>query len=353
MLVPRSVDPTGRLDVTKPMQRFLASVRSGHIIRFGKRARYRVEGTLFLRGRQRITIDGNGATVFATTRGDLNRAQWWIQGGSRIVFRNLVVRGANPNGGTAEGAYVENLESQHGFRFEGVHGAELDHVQVYDVFGDFVYLGRDKRRRLSRDVWIHDSRFSRNGRVGIGLTDARNVIIERNRIEETRRSTIDLEPNGRAWHVSHVFVLNNSIGAGRLLFLASHGGGPVDDIVISGNRLVGHALNIDAIPPEGTRRSNWVVVNNVSDTSAHLRPMRFFGIDGLLVRGNRQIVTGDQPGVVLNGVCGARVSANQFGPANQLESGGVREDTPHCDAPLVVPATPAIPGRRATGRIAA
>src|SRR5438128_9662108 len=89
VLVPRSVDPTGRLDVTKPMQRFLASVRSGHIIRFRKGGRYRVEGTLFLRRRQRMTIDGNGATVFATTRGDLDRAQWWITGGSRIVFRNL------------------------------------------------------------------------------------------------------------------------------------------------------------------------------------------------------------------------------------------------------------------------
>jgi hypothetical protein len=324
------------------MQQFLASVPSGRLIRFGKGARYRVEGTLFLRGRQRITIEGNGATVFATTRGNLDRAQWWIKDGKHIVIRNLLVRGANANAGTGEGAYVAKLESQHGFRFDGVDGAELDHVQVHDVYGDFVYIGRDKNHHPSRNIWIHDSVFSRNGRVGIGLTDARNVIIERNRIDHTRRSTFDFEPNSRAWHVSNVFVLNNTIGEGRLLFVASHGQGPVDDIVISGNRLFGHSLTIDAIPPESTRRSNWVVVDNVSDASVHSRPMRFFGIDGLLVRGNRQVVTGGDPGVVLNGVCGARVSANQLG------SGGVREDTAQCNAELVVPVAPAIPGRRAT-----
>jgi hypothetical protein len=339
--VPGSIDPTGRVDVTKRLQQFLASVRSGRDIRFRKGARYRVEGTLFLRQRQRLTIDGNGSTLFAKTRGAPDRSHWWIKGGSRIVFRDMRIQGANPHAGTAKDAYVRKFETQHGFRFDGVDGAELDRVQVHDVYGDFVYVGRDENRVPSRNIWIHDSVFARNGRQGIAVTDAGNVIIERNRFDHVRRSTIDLEPNGRGWRVLNVFVLNNTVGEGRLLFIASHGQGPVNDVVISGNRLIGHPLTIDVKPPDGARRSNWVVASNLSNTSVHNRPMRFFDIDGLVVRGNRQLVTGGQPGVVLNGVCGAHVSGNQFG------SGGVRRDTEECDAQFEAPAVPALRGRRA------
>ena len=126
-----------------------------------------------------------------------------------------------------------------------------------------------------------------------------------------------------------MFVLNNTVGKGRLLFVASHGQGPVDNVVISGNRLLGHALTIDAMPPGKQRRSNWVVTNNVSNTTVHSRPMRFAGIDGLVVSGNTQRVTGRQPGVVIAGDCGAHVSGNQFG------SGVVQQHGARCAAALV------------------
>ena len=142
-----------------------------------------------------------------------------------------------------------------------------------------------------------------------------------------------------------MFVLNNTVGKGRLLFVASHGQGPVNSVVISGNKLLGHPLTIDVEPPGSQRRSNWVVVNNTSDTSVRSRPMRFFSVDGLIVRGNRQQVTGGDPGVVLDHVCGAQVSGNQFG------SGGVRRTASQCSAPLVVPAVPAIPGRGTPGTV--
>jgi hypothetical protein len=338
--VPPTIDPTGRNDVTKSLQRFLSSVPREREILFRKGARYRVEGTLVLRNRHGMTIDGNGATVFATTRGQKDRAQFWIKGGTNVVFRDLRVRGANPDAGTDEAAYVPKLENQHGFRFESVDGAELDHVQVHDVYGDFVYIGQGEERIPSRNVWVHDSRFARNGRQGIAATSARNVILERNHLSQTRRSTFDFEPDTRHARVSNAFVLNNTVGKGRLLFVASHGQGPVNNVVISGNRLVGHSMTIDSLAPERSpRRSNWIVVDNVSDTPVQQRVMRFFRTDGLEVRGNRQPVARDEPAIVLDSVCGAHISGNQFG------SSRIRQVTPVCDAPLTVPKPLAVPGR--------
>jgi len=339
VVVPRSIDPTGQRDDTKVLQVFLDRVPDDRLIQFRAGGRYRIDGTLFLANRHRLTIDGKNALFFAGTRGGRNRAQWWIRDGSQIVFRNVWVKGANPNGGVSTGAYVRKLETQHGFHFEGVDGAELDHVRVTDVFGDFVYLGRDTHRVPSRNVWIHDSTFLRNGRQGIAVTAATNVIIEHNSFDDTRRSTIDLEPNARSWHVSNVFVLDNTVGKGRLLFVASHGQGPVNNIVISGNRLIGHPLTIDVAAPGKQRRSNWVVTNNVSDTVVRSRPMRFSGIDGLDVSGNVQRVAGRQPGVVIANDCGSKVSSNQFG------SGGVRQQGAPCTAALAVPTEPPLLGR--------
>ena len=215
-------------------------------------------------------------------------------------------------------------------------------MHVTDVYGDFVYIARDKDRVPSQNVWIHDSDFRRNGRQGISVTAATNVIIERNSFLDTRRSTIDLEPNARSWHVSNVFILDNTVGKGRLLFVASHGQGPVDNVVISGNRLVGHALNIDAVPPEGKRRSNWIVTDNVSNTTVHTRPLRFFGIDGLVVSGNTQRVKGEQPGVIATDDCGTHIADNDFGRGDTVRHGEL------CAAPLTVPTPPAILGRTET-----
>ena len=59
---------------------------------------------------------------------------------------------------------------------------------------------------------------------------------------------VAVEPNGPNQIVSNVFILNNTIGAGRLFFIASHGKGPVNNIVVSGNRLHQHVLSIDVVP---------------------------------------------------------------------------------------------------------
>ena len=337
LYVPGWIDYTGTTDVTKALQNFVNQVPNGRLLLFHKNGRYRVEGTIFVTDKT-LTFEGQNATIFATSRGSLERSQWWISGGGGIVFRHLTVRGANPDAGLGDDAYNPKYEKQHGFRIEGVQGIELDHVTVTDVYGDFVYIARDLSWIPSTDVWIHDSTFRRNGRQGISVIAAQNVVIEHNTFSDTRRGTIDLEPNGPNQSDSDIFVLNNSVGSGRLMFVAAHGKGPVDDVVISGNQLHKHTMTIDDLPPKGQRRSNWIVTDNTSDTTAHYRPIRFIDTDGILVTGNTQPVSDEQPGVELTDACGARISANDFG------TGKVRAYGPTCSAPLQVPTEPVIFG---------
>ncbi len=337
--VPETIDATGREDVGPEMAKFFATVPDGTSVVFPAGARYRVEQSLVLGGRRNLTILGNGATVFATTLEPADRSQWVIRGSSRIVFRNLSVVGAHENGGMSESAYVEELETQHGFRLEGANDIELDRVTVTNVFGDFVYVGRNDDRVPSQRVWIHDSTFADNGRQGIAITDAKGVVIERNQIDRTRRSVIDLEPNTSSSSVSGVFVFDNIVGPGRLLFVASHGGGPVSDVVVADNELRGHALTVDVLAPEGQRRANWIVSRNSSDTPLHLRGLRFIGVDGVVVRGNRQEVTGGEPALIFSDTCGAIAEANDFGSGIVEYKGGA------CEAQLRMPVPPRIVGR--------
>ncbi len=335
--VPNSIDYTGTTDVTNALQSFIDQVDNGSDVRFHPNGNYRVEGTLFVTDKT-LTFDGENSTFFATTRGTLERSLWWISGGGGIIFRNLTVRGANPYAGLANNAYNPALAKQHGFRIEGVAGIELSHVTVTDVYGDFVYVAR-YAGIPSTDVWIHDSTFVKNGRQGISLVAATGVIIERNTFSQIRRGTIDLEPNGPNQSVSDVYILNNSVGSGRLLFVASHGLGPVNGIVISGNRLHGHALTLDDVPPTGEHRENWIVENNTSDTISDQRPIRFVDTNGVLVSGNTQPVSAKVPAVELDYDCGTQITGNTFGGAKVFQQG------PTCKAVLTIPPVPVIPGR--------
>ena len=138
-----------------------------------------------------------------------------------------------------------------------------------------------------------------------------------------------------------MFVLNNTVGNGRLLFVASHGQGEVDDVVISGNQLNGHPLSIDVVSSPNRRRKNWIVTENTSTLTARSRPLRFSAIDGLVLRGNHQIVAGGAQGALLSDVCGAEVSGNEFG------GGVVNTSGASCDAKVTMPLPPVFAGRKA------
>jgi hypothetical protein len=305
--VPATIDATGKADVTVALNAFVASVRDSSTIVFPQGARYRVEGTLYFENRRALTLEGNGATVFAATDGSKaapptkSLAAYWprtrihvlFAGGENIVVRNLAVQGANPHAGTGDLAYRSSLEAQHGFQFSGVRGGELDRVTVTDVYGDFVYFG-PSNGRPSSGIRVHDSHFERNGRQGMAFTGGEDIVIEGNFMSEVRRAHFDIEPNSADNIIRRVTIQKNRFGPGRLLFLAAHGNaGTVEDIAIVDNTLIGKSLNLSVSAPPRSRRARFRIVGNTADRvygnpGGHL--MFFQRVDGVEVRGNRNPV---------------------------------------------------------------
>jgi hypothetical protein len=288
---PTSIDTTGTRDVTAELQAFLAKVPNHSTISFPAGAKYRAEGTLALRRKNDIVVEGNGATFFATKISDVrDKPQWVIDNLSNIVFADMTIRGTHPNGGQDDDAYVAAREAQHGVLVQGGERIELRNLKISDVFGDFIYVGRSPAPTFGHpeNVWIHDNVMRRNGRQGISVTDATNVVIERNNIADTRRATFDFEPLDN-WSVQNVWLRNNTVGPGRLMFVAGHGAGDFSNVHIENNTLAGHSLGIDLAAEAGERRSNVWISGNKSDTpEANPRGtlMRFVSYDNVDVRNN-------------------------------------------------------------------
>jgi hypothetical protein len=312
--LPAGIDATGVTDVSDQLNAFFAALPNQRTVVFGAGATYRIEKPVLIKDKTDLVIDGNGARTITTSRGDRTRQHWRLLRGERIIIRDLTVVGANPNAGVAEGAYVLELEAQHGFNIAGTRGLELDRVTVSDVYGDFIYLGFDSTSgRWSEDIRIHHSTLTRNGRQGIAFTGSRRVRIDHNTISEVRRATFDLEPNGGATGVEKVLIEDNLIGRGRLNFISAVGAGPVNEITVRNNTLRGRAMN--STIGTTTRRRAWAIVGNTTDTAFGTPTGAVIGVrrvDGLLITGNTQRVQAGRSMylVTTSDVCGVAVTGN-------------------------------------------
>ena len=361
--VPTSIPANCSRDVTADLLAWIKSVPNGSTLTFTPNGCYRVDRPLLIRDRTGLTFEGNHATFRAFTDGTelgsaidaRNRAMWEIAGGRAMTIRNTVVVGANPYAGRGDRAYRAAFEAQHAYLIQNTHGMLLDHVEAYDVYGDFVYVGTN-----SSDVTVQNSTFLRNGRQGWTINGT-NVLFQRNVIGETRRATIDMEPARSTWVARNVTIRDNTVGKGRLYFFASVGAAAtIDNVTIAGNHLVGKDLSIYVDPPKGTR-SNYHVIDNASDTVTSKQNGAAFGfrdIVNLEVRGNVQPVQAGRgiSGVSIRNCAHVSVTGNTFrrakGPVLDLgknvdvRQSGNRVGNPLVTAPATVVAGPTpVPAR--------
>jgi hypothetical protein len=351
--VPPAIDGTGRTDVTQLLSGFLQRLPPGAVVSFPNDARYRIEGTVVVNNAHDVTIDGHGATFFATTDGSgvlpgrgagprahwpRLRAQWRIRGGSGVTLRDMKVQGANPKGGATADAFVPALEGQAGIAIQRAAGVTIDRVHINDTYGDGVWITGG-----SSDVTVRGSTIERIGRQGVAVVNGRRIVVEGNRLGGISRSVFDLEPAGRAT-ADDVRLRDNDVGDYGNFLLAAGGGGPaVNDVLLEGNRVDGgHGISVFAgIATQ--RRSGYRIVDNTGTGSVRPVPgtdrpglIQLANLDRVEIRGNRQRVDG-VPAVSLDRVCAVTVEGNDFAGADPE-----REEVAPCGAAAApVPSRPA------------
>ena len=322
-------------DVTQAITSWVASVPDNSVLSFDAGACYRIEGTIEVTNRNGLVFDGNGSTFRATsTNAPSYRAQWRLTRGSRLVLRDMVVRGANPAPGTLNDA----LQHQHGVDLRGVADVELDRVRISDTYGDCVYVGQpwSTVNAWTSDVHMHDSSCTGAGRNGIAVTAGRNVLVETSSFGRIGLNTFGLEPNGAGFGAQNVTITRNQVGTVAFSVLAALSDSPIQGVTFSQNTIVGEPMVIAALPPTGRRYADFEIVGNVSDTG-HNAPgsvaMQFVRIDGLTVTGNTVPLSGENMALArVAESCGVTISGNSY-------PGGVAEArvTPYgsCAAPVV------------------
>lgn len=223
------------VDVTDALTGWIASVPDGSTLELAPAGCYRIDSTVSVSNRSNLVIDGNGATMRATTEGDQERRHLRLFGGRDLVVRDLTVRGALPNTRIGPDDYRTDREFQHGIDLRGVQGVTLDRVRVFDVFGDFVYIGPGADGTPSRDVNITSSRFVGSGRQGISVTAGERIAITGNELRGVALSIFDLEPNRDREPAREIRIEGNVTARAGSFWLSMPATGDVGDVSVLDN----------------------------------------------------------------------------------------------------------------------
>jgi hypothetical protein len=339
--VPYTIPADCSRDVTKSLNRWMASVPDGSTLVFGWRACYRTERTLRLTDRVGLTLHGNGATFkrFALSPPELryphSNRHWLVRGGSEITFKNMRVKGTNTVsdiGRSGFGSYRVAYEFEHAFSIHGVNGIVVTDVSADAVWGDgLCFAGGDQYAPgPSRNVHVTNFRVDRNGRQAITLSNIDGGLFENVRILHSRRAGFDLEPPpGNVYNIE----IRDSYVNSHLHAFSSAGRGDVSNIEIHHNVVDGYSVPWMYVKETyGLRRHDWSVHDNkVLKLMGSPMPMLYFvNVDNVAVERNisyaqtrqsRKAVSFNSAGGVLlvadndfTGACWAYVADTLTGP---------------------------------------
>jgi len=285
--------------VDAEVNRFLAVVPNGAVVRFPAAACYAHDGSFEIIDRHGLTIEGSGSTFRAVTKGTMCRATWRIVSGSDITLKDVTVRGINDTG--FEGPRREDW-CQHGYSFESVQGARLLTSSAFDTAGDPIAVGPDPRGGdyclvpPNRNILIDHFHGQNSGRT-LGITHADGVTFQRSYLSDIYDNAIDIETDEDCESARNIRILNNRLGRYRFALVAYTGAekeGRGGGIEIVGN--VTEAEPITCFPAifvkpgaDAIRRNNIVIRNNSLKTLSdgiNISQMRHGRVEGNTVSKN-------------------------------------------------------------------
>ena len=323
--VPSSINATCASDVSPALNAWIKAQPNGSTLVFPSGSCYRLGGDngIQLDGRQRLTLEGTGATLQLRTTGASNRsAAFFLQNSTDIIVRGFAVDGGNTATGTTSAAGQINERMNAAAIRSGSKRIEFDHVSWDRLRGFGPIMGTEGGSTWPDDVWIHDC-FIRGGEMGIAIVAGRNVRLERNTINDSVWYAFDMEPdsstagpNGEAGYGGgfiNVLISDNDVtryGWGMTMsswfaaFVpqdAVVGTAVMDGLTITGNRVhVGAADpnngNYDGIGGLAIRsnkanlKRNIVITDNwtADDSTWRSAVINLANVFNLTVTGNRQ-----------------------------------------------------------------
>jgi len=291
-VVPASIDATGASNAAGALATFLASVPDGSTVVFGAGGVYRLDSALRLVGRRNLVLDGNRATLRATgTSGNPGDSPFLLKSSTGITIRDFTLTGNNPDAGTAASHHLDR-QNQGGVLVYGGGDVLIEDTTIRGTWGDCVYVGADAGV-WADGVTYRDSTCERNGRVGIALIAARNVLVERVHFDQISMHVLDIEPDDASQGAIGVTFRDNTVGtygltplfSGFLFAADGAAGSTVRNVTVTGNTVTGSTLFTTV---EVARRQNITFTNNTSTVAARGPVLYFAYVDGLTVTGNVQ-----------------------------------------------------------------
>jgi hypothetical protein len=331
--VPKKIPDDCSAAVEGKIMAWLATVPDGSTVQFGAGRCYGQDGTITLTGRSGLVIDGQGSEFRALTPGGSHRANWRLVNGGNLTLRNMAVRGSNPNG-----AYVHEVEWQHGYAVEGVQGISLSNIQARDTWGDGVFLwhgasspacGDDASS--ARNVVISGALIERSGRQGVAVVDAENVTLQDSTIGPVAWWGVDIETDDNCEIARHISILRNTFGATRYGAIGSvgFGGDPqVGDVTVADNTQTVEAglpgecwAPVWILSPEAMYRTGYVFRGN--RFLARRNAFEFRRVRNIDVSSNNVTLTpttgcGTRAGVLLVDSHTVGITSNAFSGANTV-----------------------------------
>jgi hypothetical protein len=302
--VPASIDSSGDSDVSTALQRFVDGVPNGSTISFRSGGTYRLSRGIQLRNRRNLVFDGNGAVFRMTgSGGGLEASSFFLSTGNQgITIREFDLIGNNANAGTIHA--MAGGERQMGVLIWGGSDILIHDVTMQRFHGDCVYIATNTARVWSDGVTFRDSTCTLTGRHGVTINAARDVTVERVRFDQLGMFVVDMEPNRSTDGAARIMIRDNTMGSyghngtytSWVLAAVGASGAVIEDVSFIGNTISGIARSGVAgdarglhirVEDRGPRR-DFVVRDNVSTRTVAGPAIRFTGVDGLTVTGNRQ-----------------------------------------------------------------
>ena len=305
--VPTTIPADCSADVTEQLNDWMAAVPDGSLIEFGDKACYRVEGSVTLVSRNDLVLEGNGATLRATTRvptPETNRGQLRLDYGSDITVRDLSLVGVNPK---AEFSLANQFD--HNLFIRGTHGVVVTNVHGRNAYGDFIAIahGMDGTT-IPGNITISDVSADTVGRMGISCVACDGVSVENSVFNNIAYHVFDLEIEGDNWPGRNVRYTNNVVEAHGWAFFSV--GTPfqtenndLSNVYIAGNAVTQPGSDERTVPARGQLPGQ----QDRRPDGGHRGQLLGSRTDGIMVKRASDVRVSNNTAVLVGPVCGTPV----------------------------------------------